>query len=92
MGSIDDASGGMYGYRMSKCGANMVGKALSTDLREAGVAVGILHPGYVRTRMTNNQGLIDVEDSVTGMLKNIEKLNMETSGTFWHTNGEVLPW
>ena len=92
MGSISDASGGMYGYRMSKPAANMAGKALSNDLKENGIAVGILHPGYVRTDMTGNQGLIDVDESVSGMMKLVENLNMENSGTFWHTNGEVLEW
>ena len=50
MGSIEDnGSGGMYGYRMSKCAVNAMGKSLSVDLKEKGIAVGILHPGYVRT-------------------------------------------
>ena len=42
--------------------------------------------------MTGNQGLIDVDESVSGMMKLVENLNMENSGTFWHTNGEVLEW
>ena len=52
MGSIDDnSSGGSYGYRMSKVALNIAGKSLAVDLRPEGIAVAILHPGLVRTRM-----------------------------------------
>lgn len=53
MGSIDDnTSGGSYGYRMSKVALSMAGKSLSVDLKSRGIAVGILHPRLVKTRMT----------------------------------------
>ena len=94
MGSIDDnTSGGSYGYRMSKVALSMAGKSLSIDLRPKGIAVAILHPGLVRTRMTNfNQAGITAETSVKGLLSRIEELNLENTGTFWHQNGETLPW
>ena len=93
MGSIgDNDSGGSYGYRMSKAALNAAGASLAIDLAPKGIAVAILHPGYVRTDMTGQSGLIDVEESVAGLLDRIDDLTLETSGTFWHTNGEVLPW
>ena len=50
MGSIEDnTSGGRYGYRMSKAAVNMAGRSLANDLKDGGVAVAILHPGFVRT-------------------------------------------
>ena len=56
MGSIaDNGSGGYYGYRMSKAALNAAGMSLARDLRGAGVAVAILHPGYVRTDMTGGE-------------------------------------
>lgn len=94
MGSIDDnGSGGSYGYRMSKVALNMAGRSLAIDLRPRGIAVAILHPGLVRTRMIsfNPQG-ISPEEAVRGLLARIDALTLETSGTFWHANGEVLPW
>ncbi len=49
MGSMDDNdSGGSYGYRMSKAAVNAVGKSLSVDLKPQGIAVAILHPGWVK--------------------------------------------
>jgi NAD(P)-dependent dehydrogenase (short-subunit alcohol dehydrogenase family) len=93
VGSIEDnTSGGRYGYRMSKAAVNMAGRSLANDLREAGVAVVILHPGFVRTDMTSGQGLIDPPESATGLIARIDELTMETTGTFRHENGEELPW
>jgi NAD(P)-dependent dehydrogenase (short-subunit alcohol dehydrogenase family) len=94
MGSIaDNTSGSSYGYRMSKVALSMAGKSLAHDLRPKGIAVAILHPGLVQTRMTGftNSG-ITPEESVKGLLTRIDELTLENSGTFWHSNGEVLPW
>ncbi len=54
MGSVADiwSSGAYYGYRMSKGALNVAGKSLSIDLRERGIAIALLHPGFVRTGMT----------------------------------------
>lgn len=94
MGSIDDnTSGGSYGYRMSKVALNIAGKSLAVDLKPRGIAVAILHPGLVRTRMINfNPHGISTEEAVRGLLARIDGLTLENSGTFWHANGEVLPW
>jgi NAD(P)-dependent dehydrogenase (short-subunit alcohol dehydrogenase family) len=92
-GSIgDNTSGSLYGYRMSKAAANMAGVSLARDLKSRGIAVGILHPGYVRTAMTGHQGLIDASESAAGLLARIDELTLETTGTFVHASGERLPW
>ena len=93
MGSIaDNDSGGSYGYRMSKAAVNAVGKSLSIDLKPQGIAVAILHPGWVRTDMTSHNGLIDTDESASGLLARMDELTLDNTGTFWHTNGEILPW
>lgn len=94
MASIDDnTSGGSYGYRMSKAALNSAGKSLAHDLKSRGIAVAILHPGLVSTRMIRfNPNGISPEQAVSGLLARIDALSLETSGTFWHANGEVLPW
>ncbi|MBD2001849.1 MULTISPECIES: SDR family oxidoreductase [Cyanophyceae] len=94
MGSItDNTSGSSYGYRMSKVALSMAGKSLSLDLKPRAIAVAILHPGLVQTRMTNfTSGGITPEESVKGLLARIDELTLENTGTFWHANGEVLPW
>ncbi|MEL6340541.1 MAG: SDR family oxidoreductase [Myxococcota bacterium] len=93
MGSIaDNTSGGSYGYRMSKAALNMAGRSLAHDLRTSGVAVTLLHPGFVRTDMTRGAGNIDADTSATGLIERIDALSMESSGRFLHQNGEELPW
>ena len=94
MGSIDDnTSGGSYGYRMSKVALNMAGKSLAIDLEPLGIAVAILHPGLVRTRMIQfNPSGIHPEQAVEGLLARVDALTMANSGSFWHANGELLPW
>jgi NAD(P)-dependent dehydrogenase (short-subunit alcohol dehydrogenase family) len=93
MGSIaDNDSGGSYGYRMSKSAVNAAGKSLSIDLKPYGIAVGILHPGWVRTDMTSHNGLIDPDESASGLIARMEELNLDNTGSFWHTNGDLLPW
>ena len=94
MGSIDDnTSGGSYGYRMSKVALNMAGRSLSIDLKPRGIAVAILHPGLVSTRMINfNPKGISPEKAVVGLLARIDELELEASGTFWHSRGQQLPW
>ena len=93
MGSIaDNDSGGRYGYRASKAAFNALGRSMAIDLKERGIAVAQLHPGFVKTRMVNFGGFITTEESVIGLAERIEDLNLENSGSFWHGNGEELPW
>ena len=94
MGSIEDnSSGGSYGYRMSKVALNIAGKSLAVDLRSRGIAVAILHPGLVKTRMVQfNPNGISPEDSVRGLMARIDELTLNNSGSFLHANGSVLPW
>ena len=93
MGSIaDNGSGGYYGYRMSKSALNAGAMSLAKDLRSKGVAVAILHPGFVQTDMVGGAGDISAEVSAQRLAQRIEELTMESSGTFWHSNGEQLPW
>lgn len=93
MGSIaDNDSGGRYGYRASKAALNAFGKSLAMDLKPKGIAVAQLHPGYVKTRMVGFGGLISPEDSARGLAERIAELSLENTGSFWHSNGEELPW
>jgi len=93
MGSIEDnTSGGSYGYRMSKCALNAAGKSMALDFKAKGIAVALLHPGYVKTEMVNFGGLISPEQSAQQLVQRIDELTLDNSGTFWHSDGEILPW
>lgn len=93
MGSIaDNTSGGAYGYRMSKAALNMAAMSMSHDLKQQKVAVALLHPGFVRTGMTGGNGNVDPDQSAKGLLARIDGLSLENSGSFWHAEGQILPW
>lgn len=93
MGSIaDNTSGGYYGYRMSKAALNAAAMSLARDLKPQGIAVAILHPGYVQTAMVNFGGDISADVSAQRLSQRIAGLTLDNSGSFWHSNGEQLPW
>mmetsp|Transcript_24954 Transcript_24954/g.58902 ORF Transcript_24954/g.58902 Transcript_24954/m.58902 type:complete len:346 (+) Transcript_24954:94-1131(+) len=92
VGSVDDnGSGGAYAYRSSKSALNQVAKSLSVDLAEE-ARVLLLHPGWVRTDMTNGNGLIDTDESVSGMLKAVEATDASTGFRFVDYKACQIPW
>lgn len=93
MGSIaDNTSGGRYGYRISKAALNAASTSLAIDLKPRDIAVGIFHPGLVGTDMIGGHGDITSDEAATRIIGLLAKLNLDNSGTFWHSNGETLPW
>lgn len=93
MGSIEDnGSGGVYAYRASKAALNMVSKSLSLDLKDKGITVLALHPGWVQTDMGGPNALITVEESVSGQQRILETCSPDQTGAFLNYDGEPLPW
>ena len=93
MGSVaDNGSGGRYGYRASKAAVNAIGKSLAVDLQPRGIAVFLLHPGYVATDMVGGTGDVSPEQAAAQLVERIDGLTLEQTGTFWHANGSPLPW
>ena len=93
VGSIaDNSSSNNYAYRTSKTAVNMIGSCLSIDLKDKGVALALLHPGYVKTEMTNGNGLIEADEAANGLINRMDELTIETTGLFVHTSGEKLLW
>ena len=93
MGSVaDNGSGGRYGYRASKAAVNAIGKSLAVDLAPRGIAVFLLHPGYVATDMVGGSGDVSPEQAAGQLVERLDTLTLEQTGTFWHANGTPLPW
>ncbi len=93
MGSIaDNSSGGSLLYRSSKAALNAAMKTLAIDLLPEEVGVLIFHPGWVRTDMGGPNGLIDVDESVSGMIQLIKDFRLEISGDFVKYDGMPMPW
>jgi len=93
MGSSEDnSSGGTYAYRAAKAALVIVSRSLAIDLADDGVRVITLHPGWVRTDMTHQSGLIDIEESVSGMTRVIEHIDDYPAGAFVAFDGQVVPY
>lgn len=93
MGSIsDNGSGGYYAYRASKSALNSITKSLAVDLEQEGITVLLLHPGYIKTRMTGGKGEMEADESVSRQMKVIEKATIQDAGKFFHRDGQVIPW
>ena len=93
MGSVaDNGSGGYYGYRASKAAVNAIGKSLALDLAPRGIAVVLLHPGYVATDMVGGHGDVSPAQAATQLVARLDALTPERSGSFQHANGSELPW
>ncbi|TEW52847.1 SDR family oxidoreductase [Psychromonas algicola] len=92
MGSINSDSVGMYAYRSSKAAVNKVMKILSVELKDQGIAVCLIHPGWVQTDMGGQQADISVEESATGILEIACNLTMSQSGHFLTWQGNKLDW
>ena len=93
LGSIgSDDSGGMYSYRASKTGIHAVMHAASIDLREQGIIVIPMHPGWVQTDMGGPDAIISAQESIAGMIRVIDGLTPADSGRLLTYAGEELPW
>ncbi|MEX2642827.1 MAG: SDR family oxidoreductase [Acetobacterales bacterium] len=93
MGSVgDNTSGGGYIYRSSKAMVNQVMRSVSFDLRDRGVVVVVLHPGWVQTDMGGPNAAISPEDSASGLRAVIDGLRAGDSGRFFNYDGRELPW
>ena len=78
MGSVaDNGSGGYYGYRASKAAVNAIGKSLAVDLRPRGIAVALLHPGYVATDMVGGSGDVTPAQAATQLVARLDALTLD---------------
>jgi NAD(P)-dependent dehydrogenase (short-subunit alcohol dehydrogenase family) len=91
MGSTTRAPGGSYIYRASKAALVNLGRNLAADLKREGIAVGIYHPGWVRTHMGGAGAEIDAATAAAGLLARIDALTVATTGCFETWDGRAHP-
>ena len=93
MGSMDDnGSGGSYVYRSTKAALNAIMVSAARDLKSAGIASVILHPGWVRTDMGGENGEINVQQSAQKLRVILASVQLENSGDFYDIDGSIIPW
>lgn len=82
----------MYAYCSSKGALNKVMKMASDALRQEGIAVLLVHPGFVKTDMGGPNAEITPEESAAGIVSVIAEASLADSGRFLKWNGEEHPW
>ena len=93
IGSIQEFIGGqVYPYRCSKTALNMAMKSLSVDLKETGILILALHPGWVKTRMGGENAPIETEACVGTMIKTLEGLSEKDHGVFLSYDNSPILW
>ena len=97
--SVPDERPGLYWYHASKVAANMVMKKFARDLKHEGIIVVVFHPGFVRTdksvpkqKISKMAYMIDLEESVPGMMDVISYITLEDTGSFLKWTGEHQAW
>jgi len=93
LGSIANTTRfGTPSYDISKAAQNMATALLAAALRERGIIVVALHPGWVQTDMGGAGATVTPTDSVAGLLRVLSKLRIDDSGSFLDWRGQPLPW
>jgi NAD(P)-dependent dehydrogenase (short-subunit alcohol dehydrogenase family) len=85
-------STGNYAYRSSKAAVNKVMQGLAVDLRSENIIVCPVHPGWVQTDMGGSKADLTVQESASGLIRLIDRLELSDSGHFLKWNGEEHPW
>ncbi|CAM1502250.1 Fc.00g042340.m01.CDS01 [Cosmosporella sp. VM-42] len=88
--------GGNYAHHASKAALNMVGKLISLDLKDKGVVISIVHPGFMRTEMTkgvgfdkfwDDGGAVTPDEAATSLIEWTDKLDISKTGEYWAPRG-----
>ena len=85
----------LYFYRSSKAALNMVMVNLALQLKRKGISVGMVNPGMTDTDFMAGlpkKMLRPTPDAVTDMMRNIDGLTVETTGSFYQYDGTIIPW
>lgn len=84
--------GGHYAYAAAKAGLNRLMRSAAIDLRERGIIIGLVHPGWVQTDMGGSNADITTEESASGIRAVAAAWTLDRSGDFLKWNGETHPW
>jgi NAD(P)-dependent dehydrogenase (short-subunit alcohol dehydrogenase family) len=79
-------------YSASKAALNKFMRLAASDLKSQGIAVGVIHPGWVKTDMGGAGAAITPAESAAGIASVIDQLSLQNTGGFWKWNGTRHEW
>ena len=92
VGSINEGKESAYAYATSKAALNKAISLMAENLKNENIHVLALCPGYVKTRMNAGGANLETDESIKGMIKQIDSLDESNTGTFIRYNGELITW
>ena len=92
LGALSHDDPMFFGYSASKAGLNKFMRLSALELKREGVAIGLIHPGWVQTDMGGAEAPISPLASAIGIVKVIDQLDLENAGGFWKWDGTVQTW
>lgn len=92
MGALSLDMPAAHAYCASKAAVNKFMRLASIDLKKDGVAVGLIHPGWVQTDMGGPRADLTPQESAEGIVAVVDQLSMDSTGGFWKWNGETHDW
>jgi len=90
LGELASLNGGYPGYSLSKAALNALTLSFSTELKEKGILVNAMCPGWVRTRMGGPNATRKVEEGADTIVW-LASTDHSTTGRFFRDRNEI-PW
>ncbi len=84
--------GSYYAYGAAKAGLNRLMRSVAIDLKDRGIVVGLIHPGYVQTDMGGPDADITPQESASLIRQTVSDWSINDSGEFKKWNGENHAW
>lgn len=84
--------GGFYAYAAAKAALNRLMRSVAIDLRDRGIVVGLVHPGWVQTDMGGAGADITPQESASGIRQIAADWTIEATGEFLNWNGKPHAW
>jgi NAD(P)-dependent dehydrogenase (short-subunit alcohol dehydrogenase family) len=81
-----------YAYCASKAALNKFMRMAAIELKQQGIAIGLIHPGWVQTDMGGAGASITPTVSAAGIVKVIDQLTVNNAGRFWKWDGSLHEW
>ena len=89
VGKVSHFMGHYPAYKISKAALNMYTRTLALELKDRGIIVSSVHPGWTKTDMGGEEAEFTPAQAAEGIYKTA--VSKTETGGFWFA-GERLPW
>ncbi|MCR4314320.1 MAG: SDR family NAD(P)-dependent oxidoreductase [Candidatus Uhrbacteria bacterium] len=89
VGKVSHFMGHYPAYKISKAALNMYTRTLALELKDRGIIVSSVHPGWTKTDMGGEEADLTPEQAADGIYQTA--ISRPPSGEYWFA-GKRLPW